>query len=71
MKKRNVPLASVEPLERVDVGAAAFGEGERGARRRAGGVEGRAQRRSLRFRCCSGWRAARRFTHTARRRGVA
>ena len=41
------PLALREPLERGDVDAATLGEGQRGARGSAGGVEGRRERRSL------------------------
>ena len=65
-------LGVVDALERLDGGAAALGEGERGARRRAARIEGGAQRRSAALQTAArAARAARRRTSTARRRGVA
>ena len=51
------PLALIEPLEGGDAAAAALGEGERGARRRATGIEGGAERGSASFQMLLGLRS--------------
>ena len=70
-KNRNVPLPSswrssastVVPQLCANASAARVGAPLASKAALSGGP--------LRRRCCSGWRVARRFTHTARRRGVA